>query len=130
MELALTTITQVLLSGAAFSFVIGLLKWIDERRREREERQYQSFHRMICLASGTDETGRIIKLPQQLAAIYQLQRFKEYAFASVPVLQVLLDDVGAAEDPRASHLTRALQDTIVKLSPRGAPKPALREAGP
>ena len=116
MEEVLTKVTQVMLSGAALSFVIGLLKWIDERRREREERQYQSFHKMVCLASGTDEAGRIIKMPQQLAAIYQLQRYRQYAFAAVPVLQVLLDDVGDAEDPRAPHLRRALKDTIAKLS--------------
>jgi hypothetical protein len=55
MEEVLKYLLQIALSGAAFSFVIGLIKWIDQRNRDQEEKQYQSFHKMVCLASGTDE---------------------------------------------------------------------------
>lgn len=116
MEEVLKYLTQITLSGAAFSFVIGLIKWIDQRNRDREDRQYESFHKMVCLASGTDESGRTIKMIQQVAAIYQLQRYKQYSFASVPVLQLLLHEMREDKDKRMEHLTKAINETIAKLS--------------
>jgi hypothetical protein len=115
MENILKYLTEITVSGAAFSFIIGLLKWLDERSRDREERQYQWFHRMVCLASGADESGRTIKMPQQLAAIYQLQRYKQYAFASVPVLEHLLREIKDERDPRVDDLSKAINETIEKL---------------
>ncbi|MBI1741990.1 hypothetical protein HYR54_02865 [Candidatus Acetothermia bacterium] len=116
MEEVLKYVSQITLSGAAFSFVIGLIKWIDERSREREEKQYQSFHKMVCLASGTDESGRTIKMAQQVAAIYQLQRYKQYSFASIPVIQLLLYELSEAQDARLGHLKKAMDETLAKLS--------------
>jgi hypothetical protein len=116
MEEVLKYVSQITLSGAAFSFVIGLIKWIDQRKRDQEERQYQSFHKMVCLASGTDESGRTIKMVQQVAAIYQLQRYKQYAFASIPVLQLLLYELSESPDKRLEHLKKAMNDTLAKLS--------------
>jgi hypothetical protein len=116
MEEILKYISQIALSGAAFSFVIGLIKWIDQRNRDREEKQSQSFHKMVCLASGTDESGRTIKMAQQVAAIYQLQRYKQYAFASIPVLQLLLYELRETKDARSDHLIKAMEETLAKLS--------------
>ena len=102
--------------GASISFLIGLLKWIDQRKTEQEQRQYEAFHRMVCIASGVDETGRTIKMVQQVAAIYQLQAYKQYAFASVPVLQQMRFEFGMLGDPRAVGLETALSKSIEVLS--------------
>lgn len=102
--------------GASVSFLIGLLKWIAQRKTEQEQRQYEAFHRMVCIASGVDETGRIIKMVQQVAAIYQLQAYKQYAFAAVPVLQQLQFELGTPTDPRAGYIETALNKTIEALS--------------
>ncbi len=115
MQEVLKYVSQIALSGADFSFVIGLFKWIDQRNRDQEEKQYQSFHKMVCLASGTDESGRAIKMVQQVAAIYQLQRYKQYAFASIPVLELLLYETGEARDSRLVHLKKAMDETLAKL---------------
>ena len=116
MEVILKYLSQILLGGAAFSGVVGFIKWIDQRNRDMEDKRYQSFHRMVCLASGTDETGRTIKMVQQVAAIYQLQRYKQYAFASIPVLDLLLYEIEEARDSRVEHLKKALHETIARLS--------------
>lgn len=116
MDDILKNLSQIALSGAAFSFIIGLIKWVDQRNREQEERQYQSFHKMVCLASGTDESGRTIKMAQQVAAIYQLQRYKKYSFASLPVLQLLLHELDETQDARMEHLIKAINETITRLS--------------
>ena len=54
-------------------------------------------------------------MPQQLAAIYQLQRYKQYAFASVPVLEHLLKEMKEESDPRVADLNKAIDETIQKL---------------
>lgn len=115
MEIFLKYLSVFIASGTAISFIVGMYKWLDERRTDREERQYQSFHRMVCLASGADESGQTIKMPQQLAAIYQLQRYKQYAFASVPVLEHLLKEMKEESDPRVADLNKAIDETIQKL---------------
>jgi hypothetical protein len=113
MEDILKNIPQItLVVGGLF----GFFQWLDQRNKDGEERQYQSFHKMVCLASGTDESGRIIKMPQQLAAIYQLQRYKQYSFASIPVLELLLHDISQESDPKLEHLKKAMSNTLAKLS--------------
>jgi hypothetical protein len=106
----------VTVMGASATFLIGLLKWIAQRKAEQEQRQYEAFHRMVCIASGVDETGRTIKMVQQVAAIYQLQAYRQYAFAAVPVLQRLRFELSAPTDPRAGYLETALSKAIEALS--------------
>ena len=89
MDDLLKYVSLITLCGAAISFTIGFIKWMDQRNHEREERQSISFHKMVCVAAGVDETGRTIKMVQQVAAIYQLQLYKKYSFAAIPVLELM-----------------------------------------
>ncbi|TOD60078.1 hypothetical protein [Vibrio parahaemolyticus] len=107
----------ITLCGAAISFVIGLIKWIDQRNREQKQKQkqYEALHKMVLLASGVDESGQTIKMVQQIAAIYQLQSYKDFAFASVPVLELMLFEHGNQSDPRSDHLIKAIKSSIHAL---------------
>ncbi len=120
MESILKYISLITVCGTGISFVIGLFKWIDQRNREQEQKLYEAFHKMVCLASGVDDSGRTIKMVQQIAAIYQLQRYKQYAFASVPVLKLMQFEFEQqkGKEPRASHMDQALQATIEELQKR------------
>jgi len=112
MEDALKYISLITLCGAAISFLVGLVKWIDQRNLEQEQKNHVAFHRMICIASGVDETGRTIKMVQQVAAIYQLQTYKQYAFASIPVLKLMQFEFGDTSGQRGDHMETALASTI------------------
>lgn len=116
MDDILKYVSVIALCGAAISFVIGLLKWIDQRNREQEQKVFEAFHVMVCLASGVDQTGRIVKMSQQIAAIYQLQAYKQYAYASVPVLELLQFEIDSTDDNRVVHLEKALKETVARLS--------------
>ena len=76
MEKLLEYTSLITLCGVAISFMIGLIKWIDQRNREQEQRHYEALHKMVLIASGVDESGKTVKMVQQIAAIYQLQEFK------------------------------------------------------
>lgn len=116
MEEVLKYASLITLSGAAISFIIGLIKWIDQRNREMEQKQYEIFHKMVCIASGVDDSGKTVKMAQQIAAIYQLQAYQKYSFASVPVLEHLKFELGTAKDTRIKNLLLALEKTIEVLS--------------
>ncbi|MBQ4848810.1 hypothetical protein [Pseudoalteromonas sp. MMG012] len=109
----------ITLCGAAISFVIGLLKWIDQRNREREQKHYDAFHKMVLIASGVDESGKTVRMVQQIAAIYQLQEFKKYSFASLPVLELMefeYTELAKREaEPRAHHMHKAIKSSIACL---------------
>lgn len=116
METILKYISLITLSGAAISFIVGLIKWIDQRNREEEQKQSEAFHKMVCLASGVDESGNSIRVVQQIAAIYQLQIYKKYSFASIPVLEQMKLEYTALQDERSKSLIVALDKTIAVLS--------------
>ena len=116
MENLLKYTSLIALCGTAISFVIGLIKWIEQRNREQEQKQFAAFHKMVCIASGVDETGKTVKMAQQIAAIYQLQAYKQYSFASIPVLELMQFEFGKTQDERSVHLEKALRETIKVLS--------------
>ena len=112
MEEVLKYVSLITLCGTAISFIIGLIKWIDQRNREQEQKQFEAFHKMVCIASGVDETGKTVKMVQQIAAIYQLQAYKKYSYASVPVLKLMQFEYGENGDSRAEHMNAAISGTI------------------
>ena len=120
MEAILKYLSLITACGAGISFIFGLFKWIDQRNREQEQKLYEAFHKMVCLASGVDDSGRTIKMVQQIAAIYQLQRYKQYSFASIPVLKLMQYEFEPqkSKEPRASHMEQALSETIAVLQKR------------
>jgi hypothetical protein len=115
---ALEYISLIALLGAAISFVFGFVKWLDQRKRDEEQKHFEAFHKMVVLAGGTDESGRTLKMVQQVAAIYQLQHYKRFAFASVPVLELLkfeLESAPDSADPRLGLFHKALDESIAAL---------------
>jgi len=116
MDETLKYVSLVTICGTAISFVVGLFKWIDQRNREQEQKRYEAFHRMVCITSGVDDTGKTVKMVQQIAAIYKLQAYKQYAFASIPVLELMQFEYGTQKDPRSNHMETALRKTIEVLS--------------
>ena len=108
-------LSLITLCGTGISFIIGLLKWIDQRNREQEQKHFEAFHKMICIASGVDESGKTVKMVQQVAAIYQLRASTKYAYASIPVLQLMEVEQYNRQDPRIEHLSMAITKTIDHL---------------
>lgn len=112
--------TLITLAGAAISFVIGLIKWIDQRNREQEQKEHEAFHKMVCLASGRSQDGRNVSMVQQVAAVYQLQVYKKYAFASVPILDLMKCEfqksIEKEPEIRAPHMFEAIDKTLASLS--------------
>jgi hypothetical protein len=107
-------ISIITVAGAAISFVVGLIKYLDERKREERTKRFEMFQKLMRLTSGQgEEPGERVALTQQLAAIYQLQHFKEYKYASIPILEHTRKDCLGRNMPDV--LVHALEDTLKAL---------------
>lgn len=109
-------LSVVTVAGAAISFVIGLIKYLDQRNREERTKRYELFHDLMRRVSAqAEKNGQGLPLTQQLAAIYELQHFQEYAYASVPILEHVR--TGFAQLQAAAPVLQAIDATLAKLRP-------------
>ena len=80
-------ISLIAVAGAGISFVIGLLKYLDQRNREERTKRFELYHDLMRRISAQGERpSEGLPLTQQIAAVYELQHFKDYAYASLPIL--------------------------------------------
>lgn len=107
-------ISIITVAGAGISFVVGLVKYIDQRNREERTKRFELYHDLMRRVSAKGERpNENLPLTQQVAAVYELQHFKDYAYASVPILENLRIEL--AEKNAPSLLLNAIDETIRAL---------------
>jgi hypothetical protein len=106
-------VSLITVAGAAVSFVIGLLKYLDQRAREERTKRYQLLHGLMRHISAVGEKADEGIPLTQLAAVYELQHFKEYAYAATPILEHLRGFYVARNAPAV--LLKAIDDTLLQL---------------
>ena len=107
-------LSVITVAGAAISFIVGFIKYLDQRNREERTKRYELFHDLMRRVSAQGEKpGDGLPLTQQLAAVYELQHFKEYAYAAVPILEHV--QTHFAQSKAAEPLLKAITATITKL---------------
>ena len=81
-------LSVITVAGAAISFIVGLVKYLDQRKREERTTRFKTFHELMgpIVARG-ERSNEGLALSQQVAAVYELQHFKDYSYASVPILE-------------------------------------------
>ena len=113
-DIVLKYVSLITVAGAAISFVVGLIKWLDQRKREERTKRFELYHGLMGRVSAVgDKPGEGIPLSQQLAAIYELQHFKDYAYASIPILDHLRADYAARGS--TPTLLAAIDNTLSAL---------------
>ena len=105
-------LSVITVAGAAISFIVGLVKYLDQRKREERTTRFKTFHELMgpIVARG-ERSNEGLALSQQVAAVYELQHFKDYSYASVPILE----DLRARwekEKETPQLLLRAIDDTL------------------
>jgi hypothetical protein len=110
-------ISVITVAGAGISFVVGLWKYLDQRAREELTKRFEIYHDLMRRVSAVGETaGTGLPLTQQLAAIYELQHFKDYKFASLPILDHLREYYGKMNiSPSSRALLAAIDKTMQDL---------------
>jgi len=81
-------LSLITVAGAAISFVVGLVKYLDQRKREERTTRFKMFHDLMGpIVARAERPNEGLALSQQVAAVYELQHFKDYSYASVPILE-------------------------------------------
>jgi hypothetical protein len=107
-------LSVITVAGAAISFVFGLLKYLDQRAREERTKRYELFHGLMRhISAHGEKADEGIPLTQQLAAVYELKHFKEYAYAAIPILEHLRESYVGRNAPHV--LLKAIDDTLLQL---------------
>ncbi|MGB8694444.1 MAG: hypothetical protein WCD08_13145 [Steroidobacteraceae bacterium] len=89
-DVVLKYLSIITVAGAAVSFVVGLLKYLDQGSREERTKRFELYHGLMRNISAVgDKDAGVLPLTQQVAAIYELQHFSEYSYASIPILKHL-----------------------------------------
>ena len=114
LEEILKYLSLITVSGAGISFIVGLVKYIDQRDREERNKRFEMFHGLMrSVAARGGLQGEILPTTQQAAAIYELQHFKEYSYASIPILEDLKKEFEEIDVHKVLH--KATNDTIAAL---------------
>jgi hypothetical protein len=87
---SLVTVIAVV-GGGVFSFV----QWLDVRRREIKQRRWDQFQQVIGLVWAKGPDGLKPTSVMQIAAVYQLAEFREFAF----MIAISLEKAGAENPP-------------------------------
>ena len=114
LDSVLKYLSVITVAGAAISFVIGFIKYLDQRSREERTKRYELFHDLMRRISAQgSKPGEGLPLTQQLAAIYELRQFAEYSYASVPILQHVRKHFEEMNSPEV--VLTAIDDTLSSL---------------
>jgi hypothetical protein len=88
LDLLLKYLSVITVAGAGIAFAVGLWKYVDQRDREERHRRMETFDSLMRRVSAFGERpDDRVALTQQVAAVYELQNFPEYAYASIPILE-------------------------------------------
>jgi len=113
-ETVLKYLSVITVAGAAISFVVGLVKYLDQRNREVRTKRYELFNDLMRRVSARGEReDEGLPLTQQVAAIYELQHFEEYAYAAVPILKHMREYFTGIKAP--SLVINAIDETLDAL---------------
>lgn len=78
--LVMLTANAVALSiiGAAIAFVWSVVQFVLVRKREKEHREFEIYHRLIKELVSTDPESKVVWIDRQTAVLFELRRFKRY----------------------------------------------------
>ncbi len=114
-ESLLKYVSLLAVAGAAISFVVGLIKYFDQRNLQERTRRFELFHNLMGRVSAYGEhPDHGLPLSQQAAAVYELQHFPEYGYASIPILKALREHFQSAHP----LLLQAIDETLKALEAR------------
>ncbi|MGE0331064.1 MAG: hypothetical protein AB7P37_10240 [Ramlibacter sp.] len=107
------------LLAAVIPLTFSARRYLTVRSEELRKDRFDAYHRILRIASaGSDERG-VLKLVSQVAFIYELRNFPEYADLTETVLEMLREEWARGEDAeRRRKLHAMIDDTLAHLQRR------------
>ena len=98
------------------SLAFSARRWMAIRAAELKAARFQTYHGLVhSISSGANERG-VMKLASQIAYIYELRNFAEYAQLTKSVLTLLRNDWIERETGQMKvELVKAVDETLVSV---------------
>jgi hypothetical protein len=97
--------------GGVFSFV----QWLDVRRRETKQRRWDQYQHTIVLAWGGGSKEEGVPTTLQIAAVYQLAEFKEFAFMTALSLKYVVIENPELITPKWKQFIGPHVERVIKV---------------
>ena len=75
----------------AIAGIFKFWQYVDIKRSEWRQKNFENFHRLIKELVQSDTPGEDIKLDRQIAVVYELRNFSKYFDISIRILEGWLD---------------------------------------
>lgn len=116
MDAILKYLSLISVAGAAIAFAAGFWKYLDQRAREERTKRFELYHGLMRRVSAFGESeSETLTLTEQCAAIYELRHFRDYAYASVPILQHLRETYQSRSSATPQIVFTAIDATLGEL---------------
>ena len=118
------TLNDLVVWATVGAFIVPLIslafsarRWLVIRGNELKTRRFETYHRLVhSVSTGASEHGQM-KLASQLAFLYELRNFPEYATLTHAVLGLLRNEWAEREaGTKKAELMKGIDDTLSFLS--------------
>ena len=98
------------------SLAFSARRWLAIRDTELKAARFQTYHGLVhSISSGTNERG-VMKLRSQIAYVYELRNFPEYAQLTNTVLTLLRKEWTERKSGQLKvELVKAIDETLVQI---------------
>src|ERR1022692_1463006 len=70
--------TSLAALGTAVAFVWSVWQYVDQRRRESNDRQFEAYHKLVKELVSPDPESKVLWIQRQAAVIFELRHFPRY----------------------------------------------------
>ena len=70
--------TSLVALGTAVAFVWSVWQYVDQRRRESNNRQFEAYHKLVKELVSPDPGSEVMWIQRQAAVIFELRHFPRY----------------------------------------------------
>jgi hypothetical protein len=109
---AVIAVAGFILSLATLSF--SAYRFVEVRRAEQRQLNFENYHKLIGALVGGSDINAVLKVDSQIAIIFELRNFREYADVSIRILNGLIDEWSERGFP--SRLIEEMRLTVAALS--------------
>ena len=97
-----------------------MIQFIDQRRRESNERQFEAYHKLIKELVSPDSDSGVMWIQRQAAVIFELRHFPRYYEFTERLLQGLKEKWEADPDFHWPLLLKEIELTLTHIRNLGS----------
>lgn len=111
---AYATVGAFLLSFGSIAF--SARRYITQREKEQRSERFRTYHGIVEVIGSGKSSSEIMPLTSQIAYIYELQNYPEYAELTEKILGILRDQWKEGErDEKYKLLQEVIDDTLANI---------------